>query len=88
MPSRVRIGPNDGPYVEIDEENGELVIRVPEDTVDFDTSDIENILVVGNTGTSEPDTPTTDEMARWYDATNGAYKAKFDDGETVTIAQK
>ena len=88
MPSRVRIGPNDGPYVGIDEENGELVIRVPEDTVDFDTSDIENILVVGNTGTSEPDTPSTDEMARWYDATNGAYKAKFDDGTTATIAQK
>ena len=88
MPSRVRIGPNDGPYVEIDEENGELVIRVPEDTVDFDTSDIENILVVGNTGTSEPGTPTTDEMARWYDATNGSYKAKFDDGETVTLAEK
>ena len=88
MPSRIRIGPEGGPYATVNENSGNLEITVPNDLVDFDTSDIENILVVGNTGTSEPDTPTTDEMARWYDATNGAYKAKFDDGETVTIAQK
>ena len=141
MASRINIGPENGPFVKIDEEDGELVIRVPEDTVDFDTSDIENLgqlngVIVENhnqrhesggadelsvTGLSgdladaqdpkahsethgfegadelatalryepeaEPATPTSG-CVRWYDETEAAYKAKFDDGETVTIAQK
>ena len=36
---------------------------------------------------SEPATPTSG-VVRWYDDTDDALKAKFDDGSTVTLAQK
>lgn len=36
---------------------------------------------------SEPSTPTSG-VVRWYDSTEDALKAKFDDGTTATIAQK
>jgi len=61
---------------------------VPNSIVDFDDSDIDSLLVVSNAETAEPATPATGEVARWYDTTGEAYKAKFDDGSTVTIAQK
>ena len=88
MVSRIDIGPEEGPFVELDEDSGELIIRVPNDVVDFDENDIQNLLVVSNTETAEPDTPPVGEVARWYDATDAAYRAKFDGGESVTIAQK
>lgn len=37
---------------------------------------------------SEPDTPSTEEFVRWYDETDEAYKAKFDDGSVITIGEK
>lgn len=88
MSSLIKVGPDNGPYVELDESSGDYVIRVPNDLVDFDQNDIENILVVSNAETSEPSTPAAGDMARWYDSTDEAYKAKFDDGSTLTIAQK
>ena len=88
MASRVRIGPEGGPYAVVDERDGRLVFEVPEDEIDFDANDVTNILVVSNTETEEPGTPDTGELNRWYDSSDAAYKAKFDDGETVTIAQK
>jgi len=36
---------------------------------------------------SEPSTPASG-VVRWYDSTADAYKAKFDDGSTVTLAEK
>ena len=171
MPSRVRIGPSDGPYAVVDERDGRLVFEVPEDKIDFDANDVENLgevngVIVENhnqrhesggadelsvTGLSgdledpqdakahseshesggvdeisvaglsgdladaqdpkahsethgfegadelatalryepeaEPATPTSG-CVRWYDETEAAYKAKFDDGETVTLAEK
>ena len=141
MPSRVRIGPSGGPYAVVDERDGKLVFEVPEDEIDFDANDVENLgevngvivenhnqrhesggvdelSVEGLSGDladaqdpkahsethgfegadelatalryepeAEPATPTSG-CVRWYDETEAAYKAKFDDGETVTIAQK
>ena len=45
MVSRIDIGPDGGPYVEIDEDAGDLVIRVPNDTVDFDSNDLLNAVL-------------------------------------------
>jgi len=36
---------------------------------------------------SEPSTPTSG-VVRWYDSGTDAFKAKFDDGSTVTLAEK
>jgi hypothetical protein len=36
---------------------------------------------------SEPPTPTSG-VVRWYDSSADAFKAKFDDGSTVTLAEK
>jgi hypothetical protein len=36
---------------------------------------------------AEPSTPSTG-VVRWYDSTADAFKAKFDDGTSVTLAQK
>ena len=43
MVSRIDLGPDGGPYVEIDEDNGDLVVRTPNDTIDFNTADLTNI---------------------------------------------
>ena len=43
MPSRIDIGPDGGPFVELDEDDGEFIIRVPQDQVDFDAADLANI---------------------------------------------
>jgi len=88
MVSRIDLGPDGGPYVEMDEDNGDYVIRVPNNLVDFDTSDLQNILFIQNTETSEPSTPATGEVVRWYDSTSADYNIKFDDGSSVTIAEK
>ena len=45
MVSRIDLGPDGGPYVEIDEDAGGLVIRVPNDTVDFDSNDLLNAVL-------------------------------------------
>ena len=45
MVSRIDIGPDGGPYVEIDEDAGDLVIRVPNNTVDFDSNDLLNAVL-------------------------------------------
>jgi len=36
---------------------------------------------------AEPATPT-DGCVRWYDSTEDAYKVKFDDGTSVTVAER
>jgi len=46
MVSRIDIGPDGGPYVEIDESNGDLVIRTPNDSVDFNDEALINIASV------------------------------------------
>ena len=43
MVSRIDLGPGGGPYVEIDEDNGDLVVRTPNDTIDFNAEDLTNI---------------------------------------------
>ena len=43
MVSRIDLGPDGGPYVEIDEDNGDLVVRTPNDTIDFNAEDLTNI---------------------------------------------
>ena len=45
MVSRIDLGPDGGPYVEIDEDAGDLVIRVPSNTVDFDSNDLVNAVL-------------------------------------------
>ena len=45
MVSRIELGPDGGPYVELDEDAGDLVIRVPNDTVDFDSNDLLNAVL-------------------------------------------
>ena len=45
MVSRIDLGPDGGPYVEIDEDAGDLVIRVPNNTVDFDSNDLLNAVL-------------------------------------------
>jgi len=46
MVSRIDIGPDGGPYVEIDESNGDLVIRTPNNNVDFNDEALLNIASV------------------------------------------
>jgi hypothetical protein len=46
MVSRIDIGPSGGPYVEIDESNGDLVVRTPNDNVDFNDEALINIASV------------------------------------------
>lgn len=40
------------------------------------------------TTVSEPATPDAGEAVKWFDETDESYKMKFDDGSSVTIAQK
>jgi hypothetical protein len=88
MASKISIGPDGGPYVELNEDSGDYVITVPNNLIDLDASDIQNILFIENDGTSEPSTPDAGEFVRWYDSTDEEWKAKFDDGSSLTIAQK
>jgi hypothetical protein len=53
MPTNIKLGPDGGPFVEFDEDNGTLIIRVPNDAIDFDTASVSNItdingIVLGN----------------------------------------
>jgi len=43
MPSRIRIGPDGGPYVIVEEDNGDVNISSPNGNVDFQTDDISNV---------------------------------------------
>jgi hypothetical protein len=43
MPSRIRIGPDGGPYVIVEEDNGDINISSPNGNVDFQTDDISNV---------------------------------------------
>ena len=47
MPSRIRIGPEGGPYVIVDENNGVLDITTPNDEVDFGDNDLINAALGG-----------------------------------------
>ena len=47
MPSRIRIGPEGGPYVIVDENNGILDITTPNDEVDFGNNDLINAALGG-----------------------------------------
>ena len=46
MVSRIDLGPDGGPYVEIDEDAGDLVIRTPNNNVDFNDEALLNIASV------------------------------------------
>jgi len=43
MPTNIKLGPDGGPFVELDEDTGDFIIRVPNDSVDFDLSELSNI---------------------------------------------
>ena len=43
MVTRIDIGPEGGPFVELDEDNGDLIIRTPNDEISVDGSDIVNV---------------------------------------------
>ena len=45
MPSRIDIGPDGGPFVEIDEVDGGLVLRTPTDEIDLDTNVLVNTVL-------------------------------------------
>ena len=47
MPSRIRIGPEGGPYVILDENNGVLDIEVPDDTVNWQNNEFLNAVLGG-----------------------------------------
>lgn len=44
--------------------------------------------VLTATSIGEPSTPNNGEVIRWYDEVDEAYKMKFDDGSTITIAER
>jgi hypothetical protein len=43
MVANIKLGPEGGPFVELDEDTGDFIIRVPNDSVDFDLSELSNI---------------------------------------------
>ena len=43
MPTNIKLGPEGGPFVELDEDTGDFIIRVPNDSVDFDLNELSNI---------------------------------------------
>jgi len=47
MPSRIRIGPDGGPYVIVEENNGDLDITTPDDTIDLQNSGLINAALSG-----------------------------------------
>ena len=47
MPSRIRIGPEGGPYVILDENNGVLDIEAPDDTVNWQNNEFLNAVLGG-----------------------------------------
>jgi len=47
MVSRIRIGPEGGPFVEIDEDNGTLDLNAPSGDVDLQSNNIINALING-----------------------------------------
>jgi len=74
--------------LEIRHADSETRVVLGDDGFDFDNSDVEGILVVENSGTDEPPTPDAGDVSRFYDSTTDSYKAKFDNGDVVTIAEK
>lgn len=52
MSSIIKLGPDGGPFVELDEDTGDFIIRVPNDSIDFDQSELSNISdLVANSAT-------------------------------------
>jgi len=49
MVSRIRIGPEGGPFVEIDEDNGTLKFDAPSNDVDLTGNDLKNAVLLGAT---------------------------------------
>ena len=47
MVSTIRIGPEGGPYVKVEENNGTLDITTPNDTVDLQSNDLVNAALGG-----------------------------------------
>ncbi len=47
MPSRIRIGPDGGPYVIVEENNGDLDITTPDNTIDLQNSGLINAALSG-----------------------------------------
>jgi len=43
MPSELLIGPDGGPFVVLDEDNGVFRLEVPNDEIDIDTNDLQNV---------------------------------------------
>ena len=51
MVTRIDIGPEGGPFVEIDEVDGGLVLRTPTDEIDLDSNDLQNVATIDVTET-------------------------------------
>jgi len=73
MPSRIRIGPDGGPYVIVEENNGDLDITTPDDTIDLQNSGLINATLSGvldaqnndisNVGALTADSVSTSELS-------------------------
>jgi len=72
MPSRIRIGPDGGPYVIVEENNGDLDITTPDNTIDLQNSGLINAALSGvldaqnndisNVGALTADSVNTDNL--------------------------
>ena len=70
MPSRIDIGPEGGPFVEIDEVDGGLVLRTPTDEIDLDSNDLQNVATLFATHVDADDIDVT-ETATLPEANEG-----------------
>lgn len=94
MPSRIRIGPDGGPYVIVEENNGDLDITTPDDTIDLQNSGLINAALSGvldaqnndisNVGALTADSVSTAQLNN--DISDAALQSAFD-GLIVPVAE-
>ncbi|AFH22279.1 hypothetical protein OSG_eHP20_00220 [environmental Halophage eHP-20] len=74
MPSRIQIGPDGGPYVIVEEDNGDVNISSPNGNVDFQTDDISNVGALTADSVSTGDATITDAtVSNFTDSPTGTY---------------
>jgi hypothetical protein len=87
MVSRLRIGPDGGPFVLIDEDNGTLDIDAPSGSLDFQSNQFLNAAVHNVTTVTSNITATTGQVVL-ADASGGSVGVTLPtpaNGETVTV---
>lgn len=72
------------PHIQIASVDNDAEI-VDEDYNVYSNVSHENLVA---TSIDEPNTPSDGELVRWYDEVDEAYKIKFDNGNTITIAER